>query len=37
MARDFSRRAVEALATLPDGADRQTLADLAQYILERRS
>jgi len=37
MARDFSRRAIEALAPLPDGADRRTLASLAEYILERRS
>jgi geranylgeranyl pyrophosphate synthase len=37
MARDFTRRAVEALAVLPDGADRQTLESLADYILERRS
>lgn len=37
MARDFSRRAIEALAPLPDNADRRTLASLAEYILERRS
>ncbi len=37
MARDFSRRAVESLAPLPDNADRRTLASLAEYILERRS
>jgi geranylgeranyl pyrophosphate synthase len=37
MARDFSRRAIEALAPLPDNADRRTLAALAEYILERRS
>jgi heptaprenyl diphosphate synthase/octaprenyl-diphosphate synthase len=37
MARDFSRRAVEALSVLPDNPDRRTLAELASYILERRS
>jgi len=37
MARDFTRRAVEALAVLPDGGDKQTLESLADYILERRS
>ncbi|MDO8615390.1 MAG: polyprenyl synthetase family protein [Dehalococcoidia bacterium] len=37
IARDFSRRAVAALSVLPDLNDRQTLADLAEYILERRS
>jgi geranylgeranyl pyrophosphate synthase len=37
MARDFSRRAIEALAPLPDTADRRTLAELAEYILDRRS
>jgi geranylgeranyl pyrophosphate synthase len=37
MARDFTHRAVEALAALPDGADKQTLESLADYILERRS
>ncbi len=37
MARDFCRRASEALSALPDLNDRQTLADLAEYILERRS
>lgn len=37
MARDFTRRAIEALAPLPDGADRRTLSELAEYILERRS
>jgi geranylgeranyl pyrophosphate synthase len=37
MARDFTRRAVEALDVLPDGPDRQTLESLADYILERRS
>jgi geranylgeranyl pyrophosphate synthase len=37
MARDFSARAVAALSPLPDLNDRQTLADLAEYILERNS
>lgn len=37
MARDFSRRAVEALAAIPDNPDRRTLAELASYILDRRS
>jgi geranylgeranyl pyrophosphate synthase len=37
MARDFTRRAVEAIAILPDGPDKQTLESLADYILERRS
>jgi len=37
MARDFSRRACDALAPLPDNADRQTLVDLAEWSLERRN
>lgn len=37
MARDFVRRAVTAIEGLPDSADRQTLLDLADYILERRA
>jgi heptaprenyl diphosphate synthase/octaprenyl-diphosphate synthase len=37
MAQDFAKRAIDALAPLPDNADRATLASLAQYILERRS
>lgn len=37
MARDFSQRATDALAVLPSNPDQQTLADLAGYILERRS
>ena len=37
MSRDFSRRANEALAVLPDLEDRQTLCDLTTYILERRT
>ncbi len=36
MARDFSRRANEGLAVLPDLEDRQTLHDLTNYILDRR-
>ena len=37
MARDVTKRAVEALAVLPDGPDKQTMVSLADYILERRS
>ena len=37
MARDFARRAVEVLDVLPDLEDRQTLRDLTEYILDRRS
>jgi heptaprenyl diphosphate synthase/octaprenyl-diphosphate synthase len=37
MARDFSKRAVEALCVLPDNADRQTLVDLTEWSLARRS
>jgi geranylgeranyl pyrophosphate synthase len=37
MARDFARRAVEALNVLPDLGDRQTLQDLTEYILDRRT
>lgn len=37
MAHDFSQRAIDALSVLPDTADRQTLAELAAYILERHS
>jgi heptaprenyl diphosphate synthase/octaprenyl-diphosphate synthase len=37
MARDFSKRACDALAPLPDNADRQTLIDLAEWSLNRRS
>jgi geranylgeranyl pyrophosphate synthase len=37
MAGDFCRRAVAALEVLPDGSDRQTLVELTNYILERRS
>jgi heptaprenyl diphosphate synthase/octaprenyl-diphosphate synthase len=37
MARRFSLSASEALAILPDTSDRQTLLDLTDSILERRS
>jgi heptaprenyl diphosphate synthase/octaprenyl-diphosphate synthase len=37
MARDFASRAVEALNPLPDLGDRETLRDLTEYILDRRS
>jgi len=37
MARDFSRRAAHALDVLPDIEDRQTLLDLTDCILERRT
>ena len=37
MARDFCKRANEAIAVLPDGPDRGTLTELTDYILERRS
>jgi heptaprenyl diphosphate synthase len=37
MARNFSQRATEALEGLPDLEDRQTLRDLATYILDRRA
>ena len=37
MARDFSGRANDALDVLPDLEDRQTLRDLADYILDRRT
>jgi heptaprenyl diphosphate synthase/octaprenyl-diphosphate synthase len=37
MARDFCQRAVDSIALLPDSPDHQTMIDLAQYILERRS
>ena len=37
MAHDFANAAKESLSILPDSADRQTLFDLAEYILERRS
>ena len=37
MARDFSRRANHALDVLPDLEDRETLHDLTDYILDRRT
>jgi geranylgeranyl pyrophosphate synthase len=37
MARSFCRRAAQAVAVLPDNGDRQTLLDLTDSILERRS
>jgi len=37
MARDFCARANDAISVLPDGPDRSTLAELTEYILERRS
>ncbi len=37
MARDFCRQAREATAVLPDNPDRQTLIDLTETILDRRS
>jgi geranylgeranyl pyrophosphate synthase len=37
MARDFCKRANEAISVLPDGPDRGTLTELTEYILERRS
>jgi geranylgeranyl pyrophosphate synthase len=37
MARDFAKRARDALSVLPDLGDRQTLEELTAYILERRA
>ena len=37
MARDFAKRARDALGVLPDLGDHQTLEDLTVYILERRA
>ncbi len=37
MARDFCRRATDAISVLPDDPDRGTLGELTDYILERRS
>ncbi len=37
MARDFSRRARQAIEVLPDTSDRQTLITLNESLLERRS
>ncbi|MBI1885199.1 MAG: polyprenyl synthetase family protein [Chloroflexi bacterium] len=37
MARDFCRRAVEAIELLPDTEARGTLTDLTEYVLDRHS
>ena len=37
VAHEFRDRAVRALDVLPDGADRAALADIADYVLGRRS
>ncbi len=37
MAKDFCGRAIDALSALPDTPDRETLAELARYILDRQS
>ncbi len=37
MAKDFCGRAIDALSALPDTADRETLTELARYILDRQS
>ncbi len=37
MAHDFCKRAIDALSALPDTPDRETLAGLARYILDRQS
>ncbi len=37
MANDFCGRAIDALSALPDNAERETLAELARYILDRQS
>ncbi|HEY5640308.1 MAG TPA: polyprenyl synthetase family protein [Dehalococcoidia bacterium] len=37
MANDFCGRAIDALAALPDTPDRETLTELARYILDRES
>ncbi len=37
IARDFCRQACDALAVLPDSPDHQTLIDLAETVLDRRS
>jgi len=37
MAKDFCGRAIDALSALPDTADRETLAELARYVLDRQS
>lgn len=37
MANDFCSRAIDSLSLLPDTADRDTLGELARYILDRQS
>jgi heptaprenyl diphosphate synthase/octaprenyl-diphosphate synthase len=37
MAQDFCRRAIDALEDLPKTPERRTLAELAQYVLDRNS
>lgn len=37
MAKDFCARAIDALSALPDAPERETLAELARYILDRQS
>ncbi len=37
MAKEFCDRAIDALSALPDTPDRETLAELARYILDRQS
>ncbi|MDZ7727305.1 MAG: hypothetical protein U5Q44_03420 [Dehalococcoidia bacterium] len=35
IARDYVRRATEALETVPDGEARRSLQNIANYVLER--
>jgi len=37
MARDYVRRANEAIAFLPATAAKQSLADIGEYVLNRKS
>jgi hypothetical protein len=37
MAREFARRATDAIALLPESEGKRSLDDVACYILERRS
>lgn len=37
MARDYVQRASDAVAFLPDGAAKQTLAEIGEYVLNRKS
>ena len=37
MANEFCDRAIDALSALPDAPERETLAELARYILDRQS